>query len=229
MLIAGFPAGPLAANCYVVAPEAGAECVVVDPGQQAGSGLAGLLAEHGLTPAAVLLTHGHFDHVWSAAQMCEEYGVAAHGHAADRALLADPAKGVDPGLAAQLSALFGGERLREPDRVVEVSDGETLRLAGLEIGVAHAPGHTPGSVVYTLPAAEGRPEALLTGDLLFAGSIGRSDFPGGDHAEILRSLARVCLSRPDDTAVLPGHGPRTTVGRERATNPFLRGLREREQ
>lgn len=224
MLIAGFPAGPLAANCYVVAPSAGSECVIVDPGQQAVEGVAGLLAEHRLTAAAVLLTHGHFDHVWSAAQLCEEYGVTAYVHAADRPLLADPAKGVDPGFAAQLSALFGGERLREADRVAEVSDGQALGVAGLEITVAHAPGHTPGSVVYALPAAQDRPEVLFTGDLLFAGSIGRTDFPGGDHTEILRSLSRVCLSRADDTAVLPGHGPQTTIGRERAANPFLQGL-----
>ncbi|KUP96118.1 MBL fold metallo-hydrolase [Thermobifida cellulosilytica] len=224
MLIADFPAGPLAANCYVVASAAEAECVIVDPGQQAAEGVAKLVDEYALTPVAVLLTHGHFDHVWSAAQVCRTYGVAAYAHPADRPLLSDPARGVDPGLAAQLAALFGGERLREPERVVEVADGQVLDLAGLEITVAHAPGHTPGSVVYALPATGDAPEVLLTGDLLFAGSIGRTDFPGGDHAEILRSLSRVCLSRADDTAVLPGHGPRTTIGRERATNPFLRDL-----
>lgn len=224
VLIAGFPAGPLAANCYVLAPDAGAECVIIDPGQQAAEGVAKLLDEHTLTVAAVLLTHGHFDHVWSAAQLSETHDVPVHAHAADRALLADPASGLDPALAAQLSAVFGGERLREPERITEVVDGQVLRLAGLEITVAHAPGHTPGSVVYALPASEEAPEILFTGDLLFAGSIGRTDFPGGDHAEILRSLSRVCLSRGDDTAVLPGHGPQTTIGRERATNPFLRGL-----
>ncbi|AAZ56120.1 possible hydrolase [Thermobifida fusca YX] len=224
MLIADFPAGPLAANCYVVAPEAGAECVIVDPGQQATEGVARLLDEYRLTPVAVLLTHGHFDHVWSAEEVCQTHDIAAYAHAADRPLLSDPARGVDPGLAAQLAALFGNEQLREPKQVVEVTDGQVLQLAGLEITVAHAPGHTPGSVVYALPPTEDTPEVLFTGDLLFAGSIGRTDFPGGDHAAIMRSLSRVCLSRGDDTVVLPGHGPRTTIGRERATNPFLRGL-----
>jgi hydroxyacylglutathione hydrolase len=224
VLIADFPAGPLAANCYVVAPEAGAECVIVDPGQQATEGVARLLDEYRLTPVAVLLTHGHFDHVWSAEEVCQTHDIAAYAHAADRPLLSDPARGVDPGLAAQLAALFGNEQLREPKQVVEVTDGQVLQLAGLEITVAHAPGHTPGSVVYALPPTEDTPEVLFTGDLLFAGSIGRTDFPGGDHVAIMRSLSRVCLSRGDDTVVLPGHGPRTTIGRERATNPFLRGL-----
>src|SRR5690606_5008637 len=160
VLIADFPAGPLAANCYVVAPAAEAECVIVDPGQQAAEGVAKLLDEYALTPAAVLLTHGHFDHVWSAAQVCRTHGVAAYAHAADRPLLSDPARGVDPGLAAQLAALFGNEQLREPERVVEVADGQVLRLAGLEITVAHAPGHTPGSVVYALPATGDTPEVL---------------------------------------------------------------------
>ncbi|MFC4562609.1 MBL fold metallo-hydrolase [Nocardiopsis mangrovi] len=224
MLIAAFAAGPLAANCYVVAPVPGAECVVVDPGQDAGPGLAGVLAEHGLTPAAVLLTHGHFDHVWSAAEVCAEHDIPAHIHPADRALLTDPAKGVDPGLAAQLAGIIGDAPPAEPGRVAEVGDGTVLRHAGLELTVAHAPGHTPGSVVYSLAAGEDHPEVLFTGDLLFAGSIGRTDFPGGDHARILLSLDRVCLSRSDDAAVLPGHGPASTIGRERAGNPFLRDI-----
>ena len=221
MLITAFPAGPLAANCYVAALDAGAECVVVDPGQDAAEGLAELLDKHGLTPAAVLLTHGHFDHVWSAAEVGATYGVPVCIHPDDRALLTDPAKGLDPGLAAQLTALFGDAEMTEPDDIVELRDGQRLDFAGLPITVHHAPGHTPGSVAYALPAAQDRPEVLFTGDLLFAGSIGRTDFPGGDHSAILRSLDRVCLGRADDTAVLPGHGPQTTIGRERATNPFL--------
>ncbi|GAA3748512.1 glyoxylase-like metal-dependent hydrolase (beta-lactamase superfamily II) [Spinactinospora alkalitolerans] len=226
MLIAAFPAGPLAANCYVVAAATGAECVIIDPGQGAAEGMEKLLAEHDLTPAAVLLTHGHFDHVWSAAQVSEAHGVPSYLHPGDRALLTDPAAGLDPGLAAQLSGLLGDEPMREPAEVLEAADGAVLALAGLEFAVDHAPGHTPGSVAYALPAGEEHPEVLFTGDLLFAGSIGRTDFPGGDHPTILRSLERVCLRRSDDTTVLPGHGPQTTIGRERATNPFLRGITE---
>lgn len=224
MLIADLPVGPLVANCYVVAREGSAECVVIDPGQAAEAAVAQVLAEQQLTPAAVLLTHGHFDHVWSAAQLCATYGVAAHIHPADAELLRDPGKGLNPDQANQLAALIGDETLAEPEEVADLSDGQELEVAGLRFIVAHAPGHTPGSVVFAHTPGGGEPSILFTGDLLFAGSIGRTDFPGGDHAVILDSLKRVCLSRTDETAVLPGHGPRTTVGRERITNPFLRGI-----
>ncbi|WP_046470227.1 MBL fold metallo-hydrolase [Allosalinactinospora lopnorensis] len=227
MLIAAFPAGPLAANCYVAAPEAGAECVVVDPGQDAAQGVAELLGEHDLTLSAVLLTHGHFDHVWSATELSETYGVPVCVHPGDRALLTDPAKGLDPGLAGQLSALLGEVDMVEPPRLEELAGGEKLSYAGLEFAVEHVPGHTPGSVAYALAAGEDHPQVLFTGDLLFAGSIGRTDFPGGDHPAILRSLEQVCRDHPDDTAVLPGHGPQTTIGRERADNPFLRETPDR--
>ncbi|GAA1775848.1 MBL fold metallo-hydrolase [Streptomonospora arabica] len=222
MFISAFPAGPLAANCYVVAAAAdrGAECVVVDPGQDAAGQLSSLLAEHGLAPAAVLLTHGHFDHVWSATEVARDHGVPVYVHAADRPLLTDPAKGLDPALAVQLSALLGQAALEEPDDLRELTGGETLALAGLELKVEHVPGHTPGSVCYGL-APDGAEPVLFTGDLLFAGSIGRTDFPGGDHGEIMRSLERVCRDWADGTDVRPGHGPQTTIARERATNPFL--------
>ncbi|RNL83689.1 MBL fold metallo-hydrolase [Halostreptopolyspora alba] len=224
MLITAFPAGPLAANCYVVAPAAGAECVIVDPGQQATDGVSQLVREHDLTPAAVLLTHGHFDHVLSAAEVCATYGVPARVHADDRELLTNPAKGLDPGLGGQLSALLGDTEMVEPEGLAELSGGERLTDAGLDLTARHVPGHTPGSVAYALATGSGEPDVVFTGDLLFAGSIGRTDFPGGDHPTILRSLAEVCREYPEETVVLPGHGPRTTVGRERASNPFLRDL-----
>ncbi len=224
MLITAFPAGPLAANCYVVAPAAGAQCVIVDPGQQATEGVGELVREHELTPVAVLLTHGHFDHVWSAAEVCATYDIAARVHPDDRALLTDPAKGLDPGMAGQLAALLGETEMVEPAEVAELSDGETLGDAGLDLTVQHVPGHTPGSVAYALTTGTDDPNVLFTGDLLFAGSIGRTDFPGGDHATIMRSLARVSRDHCDDTVVLPGHGPQTTVGEERSGNPFLGNL-----
>lgn len=224
MLVDAYPAGPLAANCYVVAPAAGAECVVIDPGQEAGQGLAELLTRHNLTPAAVLLTHGHFDHVMSAAQTCATYSVPVYVHPEDRELLTDPAKGLDPGLASQLSSLLGDVDMREPTDMTELADGDVLSQAGLEITVAHVPGHTPGSVVYAVSVEAERTSTLFTGDLLFAGGIGRTDFPGGDHAAILRSLRDTCLSRPDDTIFYPGHGPQSTIGRECATNPFLQEI-----
>ena len=222
MLVAGFPAGSFATNCYVVAPAAGAECVIVDPGQDATAGVEETIAQHRLKPVAVMLTHGHIDHVWSVLPVCGAHDVPAYIHPDDRDLLSDPAKGFPPQIA---EPLLGGLRFGEPDDVEELSDGATITLAGLSFTVEHAPGHTPGSVVFRLPAEQDAPETMLAGDLLFAGSIGRSDLPGGDHPMMLDSLARVCLPLPDATAVLPGHGPETTIGRERASNPFLRDLR----
>jgi glyoxylase-like metal-dependent hydrolase (beta-lactamase superfamily II) len=235
VLVAGFPAGAFAANCYIVAPAPGEQCVIIDPGQDAEAGIEEVLAEHRLRPAAVLLTHGHIDHVWSVAPVCGAKGIPAYIHPDDRVLLSDPAKGFPLGAGQQL---FGGLQFTEPDDVKELTDGITLSLAGLEMVVNHAPGHTEGSVTFRLPL-ESEPAQpgtggpghatpgggiLFSGDLLFAGSIGRTDLPGGDFPTILRSLARVCLSLPDDTVVLSGHGPQTTIGAERRTNPFLTGL-----
>jgi glyoxylase-like metal-dependent hydrolase (beta-lactamase superfamily II) len=221
VLVAGFPAGSFAANCYVVAPAAGEECVIVDPGQDAEAGIDELLREHRLKPVAVLLTHGHLDHVWSVAPVCGAKDVPAYVHPDDRELLTDPAKGLGLGAGQQL---FGGLELSEPDDVRELSDGAVIELAGLRLTVDHAPGHTPGSVTFRTPAEGDAPDVIFTGDLLFAGSIGRTDLPGGSYEQILRSLSRVCLTLPDETTVLPGHGPQTTIGRERATNPFLADL-----
>ena len=230
MLVAGFPAGSFAANCYVVAAAPGEECVIIDPGQDAENGINEILAEHRLRPAAVLLTHGHIDHVWSVAPVCGAKGIPAYIHPDDRALLSDPAKGFPLGTGQQL---FGGLEFTEPDDVKELSDGMTLSLVGLEIVVNHAPGHTEGSVTFRLPTgtpttAQGKSkidvDVLFSGDLLFAGSIGRTDLPGGDYPTILRSLAQVCLTLPDETVVLSGHGPQTTIGAERRANPFLADL-----
>ena len=217
MLVAGFPAGSFAANCYLVATEPGAECLIIDPGEDAEPGIAEIVARHRLKPVAVLLTHGHIDHVWSVAPVCGATGIPAYIHPADRALLTDPARGLSlrPGLE-----LFGGLTFSEPDDVRELTDGAVLSLAGLEITVDHAPGHTPGSVAFRSSTS-----VMFSGDLLFAGSIGRTDLPGGDPAAMMDSLARVCLTLPDETAVLPGHGPQTTIGAERAGNQFLAGLR----
>ena len=246
MLVTGFPAGSFAANCYIVAPAPGEQCVIIDPGQDSERGIEEILAAHRLSPAAVLLTHGHLDHVWSVAPVCGAKGIPAYIHPADRALLSDPAKGFPLGVGQQL---FGGLEFTEPDDVRELADGMTMNLAGVEFIVSHAPGHTEGSVTFRLPfgtppsAAAGNPitaqgkskmgrqsgdleaDVLFSGDLLFAGSIGRTDLPGGDYQTILDSLARVCLTLPDETLVLSGHGPQTTIGAERRGNPFLAGLR----
>jgi hydroxyacylglutathione hydrolase len=229
VLIAGFPAGSFGTNCYVAAAERGGDCVIIDPGQDAEPGIAEILARYRLRPVAALLTHGHIDHVWSVAPVCGAKGIPAYIHPGDRALLSDPARGFPPAVAQQLLA---GLTFTEPDDVKELADGAALSLAGLEFTVDHAPGHTPGSVTFRLPAGPGGGQAagqqpasgepvLFSGDLLFAGSIGRTDLPGGDYAVILDSLARVCLPLADETIVLSGHGPATTIGAERASNPFL--------
>jgi hydroxyacylglutathione hydrolase len=220
VLVAGFPAGAFAANCYVLASAPGAECLIIDPGQDAEDGIEEILGRYGLQPAAVLLTHGHIDHIWSVGPVCGAKDIPAYIHPADRALLTDPARGLALGAGQQL---FGGLTFSEPDEVVPLTDGLTLDLAGIELIVDHAPGHTPGSVTFRLPAAA-EPGTIFSGDLLFAGSIGRTDLPGGDYETILASLARVCLPLPDETMVLSGHGPQTTIGTERSHNPFLAGL-----
>jgi glyoxylase-like metal-dependent hydrolase (beta-lactamase superfamily II) len=243
VLIAGFPAGSFAANCYLAADAPGSECVIIDPGQDAMPGISEIIERYRLKPVAVLATHGHIDHIWSVAPVCGARDIPAYIHPADRALLSDPARGLSLGPS---QSLFGGLTFSEPDDVRELTDGMTLELAGITLVVDHAPGHTPGSVTFRLPAAtpgghsvpQGHPgppgpvtpregadaETLFTGDLLFAGSIGRTDLPGGDYETILASLARVCLPLPDETVVLAGHGPQTTIGAERAHNPFLAGL-----
>jgi hydroxyacylglutathione hydrolase len=220
VLIAGFPAGAFAANCYLVAPGPGEDCLIIDPGQDAEAGITEIVERYRLRPAAVLLTHGHIDHIWSVAPVCGARNIAAYIHPADRALLSDPARGL-PLQAGQ--QLFGGITFTEPDDVVELTGGMTLDLAGVQLVVAHAPGHTAGSLTFRLPGAA-EPGTLFSGDLLFAGSIGRTDLPGGDYATILESLARVCLPLPDETVVLSGHGPETTIGAERTANPYLAGL-----
>jgi hydroxyacylglutathione hydrolase len=220
VLVAGFPAGSFQTNCYVVASGPGEACVVVDPGQDAVDPLEELLAEHGLTPVAVLLTHGHFDHTFSVAPVCDGHDVPAWIHPDDRDMLADPMKG----FSREAAAFFGGRiELREPREVRTLDDGAALDLAGLRLRVDHTPGHTPGSVIFTTPTEEGV-EIILAGDTLFEGSIGRTDLPGGDPAQMMASLRDKLLTRDDTAFVLPGHGPTTTIGRERATNPYLQGL-----
>jgi hydroxyacylglutathione hydrolase len=224
VLVTGFPAEAFGTNCYVVAAGPGEQALIVDPGVGVLDQLSDVLAEHRLFPAAVLLTHGHLDHTFSVAPVCGARGIPAHVHPADAEMLADPQKG----LSMNLEELFGGALpYSEPADVVPLTDGETLVLAGLEVTVDHAPGHTGGSVLFRLPAADtpwDADQVCLSGDVLFAGSIGRTDLPGGDTATMLTSLRDKILPLADDTVVLPGHGPETTIGRERASNPFLREL-----
>jgi hydroxyacylglutathione hydrolase len=221
VLVAGFPAGSWATNCYVMATGPGEPCLIIDPGQDSMAGVLELVAEHRLAPAAVLLTHGHIDHVWSVTPVSAKFAIPAVIHEKDRYRLADPA---GSSVAAARETLMAMTRdaleLTEPDDVQVVSDDDILEIAGLSLRVRHAPGHTEGSVVFELS------DTMVAGDVLFAGSIGRTDLPGGSHKQMLASLSRVILTAPDDMRVLPGHGPETTIGAERASNPFLRALIE---
>lgn len=219
MLLTGFPAGMLACNCYVLAECQGSDAIIVDPGQRAFGPLRRILDENRLTPAAVLLTHGHIDHLWSAQKVADSFGCPVYIHPEDRFMLTDPIRGFGPRIAQMaLGAMF-----REPKQVVELDrDGQTLELGGIPVIVDHTPGHTRGSVVYRV--AHPGDELAFTGDTLFKQSVGRTDLPGGSGRDLLGSIVNKLLVLDDHTKVLPGHGPSTTIGFERHGNPFLEGL-----
>ncbi|WP_336923170.1 MBL fold metallo-hydrolase [Aquipuribacter sp. SD81] len=227
MLVRAVEASAFGTNCWVLASGPGEECVVVDPGFGVVPRLRDVLTDERLRPAAVLVTHGHADHVWSVTPVCGDAGspVAVHVHPDDRYRLTDPLATLEPQLRHMLAAQFGPEdRWQVPERVVDLpgaAEPVTVSVAGLDLTVHHTPGHTEGSTVF---ATGGTEPLLLSGDLLFAGSIGRTDLPGGDQAAMTRSLRDVLPRFGDDVTVLPGHGPTTTMAAERAGNPFLRAL-----
>nr|WP_101524608.1 MBL fold metallo-hydrolase [Nocardioides houyundeii] len=229
MFIAGFPAGPWGTNCYVVSTGPGNECLVIDPGKDSAAGVDQVVRENKLKPVAVLVTHGHIDHMWCVAPVAGTYDATAWVHPSDRHLLTDPMAGMSRESTQML--LGGSYEWAEPEDVRELSDLQELEVAGLRFTVDHTPGHTQGSVTFRTPYGEAGgqrdiSEVMFSGDLLFAGSIGRTDLPGGDHATMLRSLTDKVLPLADDIVVLPGHGEQTSIGRERATNPYLRELLE---
>lgn len=216
MLIASSELWLAVTNCYVVAPEPGGPAVVIDVPPDVPA-IVDLLTRHDLTPVAALVTHGHIDHVGGAGEFVARTRVAAYLHPDDEWLAADP--------LTQLRSIFGFApagaegAFSPPERFADLADGERLELAGIEIDVLHTPGHTPGHVCFHLPA-EG---TLFSGDQLFKDSIGRTDLPGGSFEQLMESMAHKVLPLDDETRVLPGHGPETTIGRERRHNPFLRG------
>lgn len=223
VLLTGFPAGMLACNCYVLAPHAGADAIVVDPGQRAMGPLRRILDENRLTPSAVLLTHGHIDHMWSAQKVADSFGCPVYIHPEDRFMLADPIRGFGP----RIGQVAFGALFREPRQVVELDrDGDKLDLGGTTVTVDHTPGHTRGSVVFRVAAniTDSPHDIAFTGDTLFRQSVGRTDLPGGSGRDLLGSIVDKLLVLDDDTRILPGHGESSTIGEERRDNPFLRGL-----
>lgn len=225
MLIAGFSAGPWSTNCWVVSPGANQECVVIDPGFDSADRISKIVEENQLKPIAVLLTHGHIDHMWAVTPVADGYSIPAMVHAADRFLLADPVSSLTQD-SQQLVQTLGGSFV-EPQTVNEFTSDQTLRIAGLEIEILCAPGHTPGSVMYKFNDKE--QPVLFSGDVLFQGSIGRTDLFGGNWQSMQETLQNVVMPLADDLPVLCGHGSQTTIGDEKKFNPYLQTLQGRQQ
>ena len=207
MILETFPVGPLRCNCTILGDEVTHEAIVVDPGDNIPEILS-RLQKHGLTLRQIVVTHAHIDHVGGAAQLRKSTGAPVFMNQQDLALL---------GMMEMQAGWLGvpTPQVAPPDASAE--DGLSIGLATLPAQVMHTPGHTPGSICLLFPDQH----LLLAGDTLFAGSIGRTDLPGGDGQQILRSLRERLLVLPDSTRVLPGHGPETTIGEERQSNPFL--------
>jgi hydroxyacylglutathione hydrolase len=219
MLIDGLPLWIAETNAWIVAPNGpGGECILVDAPPDPSAILA-RLAHHGLTLVALLNTHGHVDHVGGVGTVvhAQDHDVSVHIHDADRHMLLDPV-GTSGGFGQFLAQ--AELDLRPPELLYGLDDGQKVTGAGLTLTAIHTPGHTKGSVCFLMEVA-GEAPVLFSGDHLFAGSIGRTDMPGGSYEELQTSMVEKILPMNDDVQVLPGHGPVTTVGRERRVNPFL--------
>jgi hydroxyacylglutathione hydrolase len=211
MLTVRVPAWLAETNAYILAEESGSQAVVIDAPPEPDA-IGAVLIQHDLTLTAVVLTHGHIDHTGGSGELARATGASVYVHPDDDFLTLHPVE--------QLRAMFGMTPpgvYDVPERFQSLSDGDRIGLAGLEFEVRHTPGHTPGHCCFYLE----HEETLLSGDQLFAGSIGRTDFPYGSHQALMTSMAEKVMVLPDETRVLPGHGPETTIGRERTGNPFL--------
>ena len=216
MLVRSFVAPMFATNCWVIAAEPGGECIIVDPGMtDISAEIEMIVSEEGFKPVAALLTHGHLDHTFSVKPLADGYEIPAYIHSEDRRFIADPAGIHGTQFADQLS----GMSFAEPHRVETLRDGAMLDFLGMKIRAIHAPGHTKGSLMFLI-----NEETLLSGDVLFAGSIGRTDLPTGSMSEMRNTLSKKVITLDDSIRVLPGHGDETTIKYERKTNPYLKEL-----
>jgi glyoxylase-like metal-dependent hydrolase (beta-lactamase superfamily II) len=220
VLLEVIPAEYFGTNCWIFADGPGSECFVVDPGMAIPSlvpQLTAIFEKHKLKPIAQIVTHGHLDHTFSVAPLDDRYQVPTLIHSTDRKYLANPFGLLTPGGAIDsILQQMGVREFKEPEQVRELTDGEQFEIAGFSIKALHAPGHTPGSAVFIV-----NDEYLISGDVLFAGSIGRTDLLMGSDVAMRKTLKRVILPLPDDLIVLPGHGKETTIGRERKQNQYL--------
>ncbi len=197
--------GPLQENCYLLSDNDTQQAVLIDPGDEAEQLIAAL---NGFELTAVWLTHAHFDHIGALAAVHRQFPVPVYLHENDRELFTHAAE----------SAAFFGLTLEQPVlETTPLTHAQTLTLGEHEATCLFTPGHAPGHIAFYLPEHG----TVLAGDALFQGSVGRTDLPGGDHAQLLASIRRELLTLPNETRVLPGHGPETTIGAERRTNPFL--------
>jgi len=205
-----------ATNCWILASEPGSECVVIDPGMPDVSlALEEILQRHNLKPVAVIATHGHLDHTFSIQPIADGYSIPTYIHSEDRSYLSQPEKLLGPEFAATVAEMD----FVEPSQVRELRNGEVIDLVGLSFRAIHAPGHTRGSLMFEVSN-----QVLVSGDVLFAGSIGRTDLPTGSAKEMEDTLRKKVFPLSDHLEVLPGHGPRTSMAREKKSNPYLNSL-----
>jgi hydroxyacylglutathione hydrolase len=236
-VIVGVTLGRWQTNCFIVGDRATGTCAIIDPGEHGATQVPPLLERLDLRCDGILLTHGHLDHFWAVPELARSLDVPVHLHPGDRYLWDSPVAGfgVPPEQAAAvLESQFGLVWDPPTDRLQDLDDHDRVRVGGIDFTARHTPGHTPGHVTFLGHGLDGAPiefadgtgdpaadDVLFSGDLIFAGSVGRTDFPRGSTELLFDSIVRTVLPLEDDVLILSGHGPRTTVGRERATNPFV--------
>ena len=217
MFVASFPAPMYATNCWIIADKPGQECIIVDPGMpDISHEIQAIVAENNLKPVATLITHGHLDHTFSVKPLADGYGIASNIHAEDREYLLKPQGAHGAEFISALDAMT----FEEPQDTRNLRHGDVIEILDMKITAIHSPGHTKGSTMFSI-----NDQLLLSGDVLFAGSIGRTDLPSGSHEAMVKTLKTRVLPLSDHLRVLPGHGPETTIKFERKNNPYLKELR----